>query len=63
MNLPEAFVGDLSPSSDEFGKVGLGEELELRYVLAPFKICIGKILDLGWGGLISGGALLNGGRD
>ena len=31
--------------------------------IAPFEICIGKVLDLGWGGFNIGRALLNGGGD
>ena len=34
-----------------------GEEFLLRYVLAPLKICIGKMLDLGWGVLNIGRGL------
>ena len=36
--------------------MGSGEEFLLRYVLAPFKYVLGKVLDLGLGGvLILGG--------
>ena len=31
--------------------------------IGPFSICIGKVLDLGWGGLNIRGALIDVGRD
>ena len=31
-----------NPNPDEFGKVGIGEEFELRYVLAPFEYVLGN---------------------
>ena len=40
--------------------MGSGEEFSLRYVLAPFKYLIEKVLDLGWGGFCIRGGLLVG---
>ena len=51
----------MSPNSDEFGKVGLGEEFSLRYVLASFNV-LGKFWIWAWGSFTIGGASLNGGR-
>ena len=44
-----------SPNSDEFGKVGLGEEFYLRCVLAPSKYVLGNFWIWAGGVLILGG--------
>ena len=60
-NLAKIFLGDFksSPNSDEFGKVGLGEEFKLRYVLTPFKYVSGSS-GFGPGGFINWGGFVLG---
>ena len=67
-NYDEGYLGypKSSPDSAEFGEVGSGEELELRYALAPFTVTVVYRNSWIWARvvLILGGCFVaKGGRD